>query len=262
MKLPKIILVLMTGAFSLLNAHTKFLEREIYTKPVINKIPKIIHQIWVGKKEIPPKYITFMEGWKKLHPDWEYKLWTDQDIDSFPWEDKDTFLKAKNPAMKGDIWGYEIIYKYGGVYIDCDMECIRPLDPIHERLTSYFGWDSPSKEVIAASIYAGMSGSLIYKKFINLVSSNLSKIHDVATISKGDQLSVSGPNAMTNVIRPNKKLFKKNDIIFSHEYFQPVSCGNGGIPRTDQEKFDVEHSFFAIHHNGCSWTGEEFFPNK
>ena len=43
---------------------------------------KIIHQIWLGG-EIPKRYSSYIEKLKKINPNWEYKLWTDKDIDIF-----------------------------------------------------------------------------------------------------------------------------------------------------------------------------------
>jgi mannosyltransferase OCH1-like enzyme len=263
MKITKMILFyFLMIAFSSLNAHTIFLEKEIYTKPVINKIPKIIHQIWVGKKQIPEKYKPFMQTIKNLHPDWEYKLWTDEDVENFPWFNKAAFNKATNPAMKSDIWRIEILYRYGGVYLDSDMECIRALDPIHERLRSYCGYDSNGKSVIANSVLASEPNNLLYKKIILSIRKNLIKTKHISKISPEEIVSKTGPHLITKVINENKNLLNDLNIILSYEYFQPVYHQHHGKPRTDQERYDIENSCFAIHHNGCSWTGSEFFPSK
>ena len=44
-----------------------------------------------------------MKTWLIINPDWEYILWKDEDVDDFPWRNKDLFLKAENPGMKSDI---------------------------------------------------------------------------------------------------------------------------------------------------------------
>ena len=248
--------------FFFLNAHTIFLEKQIYTKPVINKIPKIIHQIWVGKKQIPENYKSFMQTIKNLHPDWEYKLWTDEDVESFPWINKAAFNKATNPVMKSDIWRIEILYKYGGVYLDSDMESIRALDPIHERLLSYCGYDSNRKSVIANSVLASEPENPLYQKIIISIKKNLNKIKDISKISPKQIVLETGPGLITKVINENKNLLNELNIILSYEYFQPVYHQNTGTPRTDKERYNIENCCFAIHHNGCFWTGSEFFPSK
>lgn len=110
--------------------------KEIYNKNNLSKIntsskpiiPKKIHQIWLGSpfpKEF--KYIT--EKWIKLHPDWEYKLWTDKDVsDLFPLYNQEIYYKSRNFGEKSDILRYEILYRFGGFYVDIDYECIKPFN--------------------------------------------------------------------------------------------------------------------------------------
>jgi len=47
-------------------------------------IPKIIHQTWKDR-DIPEKWRRWQQSWKIYHPDWEYRLWTHEDIDQFVW---------------------------------------------------------------------------------------------------------------------------------------------------------------------------------
>ena len=101
----------------------EIIEQNTPNKP----IPKIIHQVWVGKNKIHPECIKAMETWKTMHPDWEYRLWTDDDIEDFEWTNKELFLSIKNPGAKADVWRYEIINKYGGLYVDVDFICLKTI---------------------------------------------------------------------------------------------------------------------------------------
>jgi mannosyltransferase OCH1-like enzyme len=55
------------------------------------KIPRKIHQILLGSP-VPERYKKWQKTWMSLHPDWEYKLWTDADIPSFTMQNKDLFF--------------------------------------------------------------------------------------------------------------------------------------------------------------------------
>mmetsp|Transcript_11949 Transcript_11949/g.34641 ORF Transcript_11949/g.34641 Transcript_11949/m.34641 type:complete len:177 (+) Transcript_11949:86-616(+) len=74
------------------------------------RIPKIIHQIWLGGNQIPPECIPWMESWKRYHPDWEYKLWQDGDLENLPLLPRCRALiaSASNPAEKADILRLEV----------------------------------------------------------------------------------------------------------------------------------------------------------
>lgn len=94
-------------------------------------IPPIIHQIWIGKT-IPPIIKLYMNTFKK-QKGFEYKLWSNEDLtkDNFPITYKyiKRLLSRKKViyAMIADLMRLEILYHYGGIYIDATMECIKPL---------------------------------------------------------------------------------------------------------------------------------------
>lgn len=83
-------------------------------------IPKIIHQVWLGPKEPPyifiNTWILFCNKYK-----WEHKLWREADIAKLKLKNKKLYENAKSYQQKSDIARYEIMYKYGGVYLDADM---------------------------------------------------------------------------------------------------------------------------------------------
>jgi len=95
------------------------------------KIPKIIHQTWKTKK-IPLKWRKYQKKVKKLHPDWEYRFWTDEEIDSFVKSNfpdfYDIFNKFSRHIMRIDVIRYLIMYKLGGLYLDLDYEMLKPFD--------------------------------------------------------------------------------------------------------------------------------------
>ncbi|HEV2916622.1 MAG TPA: glycosyltransferase [Candidatus Babeliales bacterium] len=117
-----------------------------YTKYIIEncdyqqepRIPKIIHQIWVGSP-LPDTYIPFIESWKKHHPGWQYILWTDQMIEELNLVNKDQYNATSNFGQKSDIARYEILYRFGGLYVDIDFECLRSFDIFHHCCDYYTG---------------------------------------------------------------------------------------------------------------------------
>lgn len=87
-------------------------------------IPKVIHYCWFSEKEIPEKYQKCIESWEKCCPDYEIKRWDESNYDI-----------SKNPYMKEAYehqkWGFvpdyarlDILYHYGGIYIDTDVELV------------------------------------------------------------------------------------------------------------------------------------------
>ena len=98
------------------------------TETNTRSIPKIIHYCWFGKKPIPQQFQDYIASWKRYCPDWELRLWNEEnfDINSHP------FVKSaydqKKYAYVSDYVRALVLYEYGGVYFDTDVEVKRPID--------------------------------------------------------------------------------------------------------------------------------------
>ena len=76
-----------------------------------------------------------METWRRMHPDWDYRLWTEANL---PRDFTNQHLideEQSYPAMS-DYIRYELLFRFGGVYIDADSYCLRPIDDLH-RLDAF-----------------------------------------------------------------------------------------------------------------------------
>ncbi|KAG9241071.1 nucleotide-diphospho-sugar transferase [Calycina marina] len=102
-------------------------------------IPKIIHQTYINDS-IPIQWKAGQQACIDLHPDYEYKLWTDAKSRAFIAENYSWFLKTfdnyQYPIERADSIRYFILSHFGGTYIDLDDGCARSLDP----LLSYPAW--------------------------------------------------------------------------------------------------------------------------
>lgn len=104
-------------------------------------IPKIIHQIWIGPKEPPTK---LMNTWKEKHPTFEYILWNEQEIQR---RELRTICHKQIQDIaeingKADIFRWEILYQYGGYFVDADSFCIEPFDDCFAEDTAFAGFEN------------------------------------------------------------------------------------------------------------------------
>lgn len=104
-------------------------SEEVVENPVI---PRKLHMIWVGPDPPPPFVGEYFHRWKTLMPDWEMRMWTNDDIHSTEFsEDYQRLIdSAKQGAHKADIMRYYILWKHGGIYMDADTEPHRSLEPL------------------------------------------------------------------------------------------------------------------------------------
>jgi mannosyltransferase OCH1-like enzyme len=96
-------------------------------------IPKILHFIWIGVNPVPKSFLeVYFPQWKAAHTDYEIKMWSEETLDSQEqFINKGIILdKSLNPGLRADALRLEVLLRYGGVYIDIDMACIKPLDPL------------------------------------------------------------------------------------------------------------------------------------
>lgn len=103
-------------------------------------IPRTFWRVWMDE-EVPARYEAFWQGFKDLHP-----MWTCVTVDSsaLPWmrpHIRKIFDRCTTHAGRSDVVRYEVLYQYGGVYVDCDVECLRPFDDLTEDDTPFAGWE-------------------------------------------------------------------------------------------------------------------------
>lgn len=208
-------------------------------------IPKIIHQIWLGPKKLPQKYSIWGKTWCKLNPTWEYKLWTDYELKKFPLFNQKLFDKVSNYGFKSDIARYEILNKYGGIYIDTDFECLKPIpaDLLKYNFVSCIVF-APYPQ-IANGMMMSKINSNILKKIIN----NIKYINDLK--NPKDTLISSGADNLTTQYFSSSTKEKEKCLILPSNYFYPY-------PNFDLNKsnnvYDFKTSYsIGLHHWECSW---------
>lgn len=104
-------------------------------------IPKIIHYCWFGRNPLPPLALECIASWKKFLPDYEIREWNEDnfDVNVVPYTAE--AYRQKKYAFVSDYARFWILYRYGGLYFDTDVEVIRPLDDIIEK-GSFLGFET------------------------------------------------------------------------------------------------------------------------
>ena len=96
-------------------------------------IPRILHQMWKDAA-VPPRFAAWQAGWRRLHPGWDYRLWTDAALDAFVRRHYPAYagLYRSYPEaiMRADMARYLLLEHFGGVYADLDAECLASFEPL------------------------------------------------------------------------------------------------------------------------------------
>ena len=91
------------------------------------EVPRRLHFVWLDEA-IPAEYLANVDTFKKLNPEWETVIWNSS-LRGKKWRNGDVFKHEQNLGGKSDIFRYEIVHEFGGVYCDIDTVCLKPLNP-------------------------------------------------------------------------------------------------------------------------------------
>jgi len=212
---------------------------------VYKVIPKKIHQIWIGPHPFPEKYKKWAETWKELNPDYEYKLWTDEDVAKLRLPR--IYYELDNYGPKSDILRYYILNEYGGVYVDTDFECIKSIDFL-SYLSFYAGFGYP-KEL---EIYVGILASVPHHPVIVAAYDRIQRVtvREVMCSTLKSTSSYFFTNVFFSVVRS----YQEGVVVFPTRYFYPFSNKEKiEDVKTLQRQQRLKEESFGIHHWEVSW---------
>jgi mannosyltransferase OCH1-like enzyme len=205
-----------------------------------NKIPKIMHFIWLGDNKLPDIYLDYIESWIKNHEDWIFCFWNDDNIPTLI--NQKYYDETNVYAMKADILRYELLYFFGGVYIDCDFLCIQNIDNIIQNYIGFSG--NESEEYIAIGLMGFIHYDIILYNIIKYLSYNIDNNKSIYIPQ------LSGPIFFTKLWN-----IYKTDLHYSFpiNYFYSYLISN----KLSNLGYTIDNNNYAIHMWGHSWN-----PNK
>lgn len=207
-------------------------------------IPKVIHYCWFGHGEMPRLAQKCIDSWKKKCPDYEIICWNEDNFDLTQNEYMRQAYEAKKWAFVSDYARLKILYDHGGIYLDTDVELLKPLDALLQN-KGYMGFDE--KGIVATGLgFGAEKGNPIIEAFlkdyddISFVlpdgSFDLTPCPDrnTATLKRlGMDTTVQSQTFMDTVFLPR-------------EYLCPMDYYTG--------KKTITKNTYSIHHYCASWT--------
>ncbi|MET3357053.1 glycosyltransferase family 32 protein [Leuconostoc citreum] len=155
-------------------------------------IPKTIYYVWFGGKALPDDVIKNIESWKKFNPEYEIVQIDETRGDLFNYTDyefSNSAYQSEKWAFVSDIARLHVIYQKGGIYLDTDVEVLRPLDDIFLDYSEI--WAKENSYTVATGLFfAAKKNSENIKNILNIYrkknfsNDNLKEISTVNIISK------------------------------------------------------------------------------
>lgn len=212
-------------------------------------IPKILHYVWVGKNPLPDSVLTYIASWKKYCPDYQIMEWNEDNFDIASNRYAYEAYIAKKWAFVSDFIRLSVLYKYGGIYLDSDVELIKNLDTFL-TVPAFSGFES------SHLVPTGLIGSEAKNVWIGYLLSYYD--HRSFVLSNGEYDLTPNTITITNMTKKRypklilKNIYQNLDsevVFFPYDYFCAKNCTTGEITITENTH--------AIHHFAGSWLSEK-----
>ena len=209
-------------------------------------IPKIIHYCWFGGNPLPKLAKKCIKSWKKYCPDYEIRRWDETTFDINSNQYVKEAYEAKKWAFVTDYVRLWAIYNYGGIYMDTDVEVIKPLDILLD-CDGFTGFES--NNYMVTGIMAGVKGSENYKHFIDYYENRCFVKPEGGYDLTTNTVIITYILKNMGFVQNNKLQIINSFVLYPSEYFCPKNFTTGEIKVTDE--------LYAIHHFNASWLDVE-----
>ena len=196
-------------------------------------IPKVIHYIWVGPNELTPLAKKCIASWRKHLPDYEIKLWNEENSPMDHLFVREMY-KKKKWAFVSDYIRFWVLEKEGGIYLDTDMEVLKNLDKFLKDQT-FFAKTSDG------STACGIIGTIPHTKILKDILNFYNNDTEFSTVN-------TSPKIVSEIL--NKNLYK-DVVVYSAEKFYPCNlneqCTSAKLKKA-----------YTNHHWAESWVSYRF----
>lgn len=212
----------------------------------MNSIPKIIHYCWFGKKEKPKNIYKYIKTWQKYLKDYQIIEWNEDNFNLDYCKYVRQAYDNKKYAFVSDVTRLYALKTYGGIYLDTDVEVVKPFDDLLENnlYNCIFGFEE--KNYIATSFMAASVNNPFISQFLSLYEK------EEFILSDGSVNTVTNVSRLTELLiskglqrNGEYQILENETAVFSKEYFSPydyINCINNKTDKT-----------YTIHYFEVSW---------
>lgn len=214
----------------------------------MSNIPKVIHYCWFGKGEKDDLILKCIESWRKYFPDYEIKEWTEDNYDVYGNAYIQEAYEQKKWAFVSDYARLDIIYQYGGIYFDTDVEVVRDFRHLLEE-HGYLAFENTCDEWDKKTVNTGLGFAAPQgNKIIKALMEDYQKIHFMVD---GKMDITACPVRNTAVLKKiglntDGSLQKLEDlVVYPFDFF----CGYDFVNRHPV----ITENTYTIHHYSATW---------
>ncbi len=195
------------------------------------RIPRTIHRVWLGDRTMPAEHQRFGETFAEHHRGWEMRLWTEADMPALEITAADR-ERARDHSEMSDLFRYEVLQRFGGIYVDTDVECLRPLTPLMRGVDAFAALEVPGR--VGTAVLGAVPGHPVFARAARLAR---------RTLGTGlNNADANGPYFLSLLLEQ-----EPGAAILGARCFYPYLWDE---PERRNETFPEA---FAVHHWAMSW---------
>lgn len=214
-------------------------------------IPKVIHYIWLGGKELPPIAKKCIASWQKFCPDYEIKRWDETNLDLNKYQFVKDALEAKKYAFASDVLRTDILYNHGGIYFDIDVELLKPIDEFLSH-DCFMGFET-SNLLNPGLILGSIKGNKDLENILNTYQALKFDVNNLVNLTVCEVFTKY--YEQQGLTRDNKTQQIGNTLFYASEFFSPIDVV------TNKKK--ITNNTHSVHWYNASWyTPKQKMMNK
>lgn len=206
-------------------------------------IPKKIHYCWFGHGEMPELALKCIESWHKFMPEYDYKLWNEDvfDVNSNLYT-KEAYESGKY-AFVTDYVRLWALYTEGGVYMDTDVEILKPLDDLLQ-LSAFTGYEGSKTCPPVTGLMASEANGIWVKEQLDSYKDDCFIKEDGSFDMTTNTVRISSIMRNNGFVQDGNYGVYKDLHVFPTDYF---------CPRQTTGEFFYTENTYCDHHFMGTW---------
>ena len=207
-------------------------------------IPKIIHYCWFGREQMPQTDLDCIESWHKYMPDWEYKLWNEDNFDVNCNRYVREAYKAKKYAFVSDFVRLKVLLEEGGFYLDTDVKVLKSFDDLM-RFDAVCGFEGSKSKPIGTCVMGSKAGGEWISEMLEAYNGRYFVNADGSFNLTTNTTFLSSVMEKGGFIRNGLQQAYKDCTIFPTDYF---------CPRQTTGEYFLTENTYCDHLGASSWA--------